>query len=92
MYKGTKVITLENVFDGTIMIKYRNKIYKTKKIEGHFQDPEKKKQAIINNQKELALALKERDERQKARNCICQLKSGPPSRLKSGPLFDRDIH
>jgi len=24
--------------------------------------------------------------------CICQLKSGPPSRLKSGPLFDRDIH
>lgn len=67
MYKGTRVETLENIFDSSLKIKYRNKIYKTKKIEGHFQDPEKKRQALINNQKELEQILLERDERQKAR-------------------------
>ena len=67
MYKGTTVETLENIFDGEVKIKYRNKIYKTKQIEGHFQEPEKKKQNLINNQKELDLVLRERVEKQKAR-------------------------
>ena len=67
MYKGTMVETLENVFDGTLRVKYRNKVYKTKQIEGHFKDPEKRKQVLINNQKELELVLKQRDERLKAR-------------------------
>ena len=61
MYKGTTVEILQNIFDKNVYVKYRNKIYKTKKIEGHFQDPEKRKQALINNQKELELVLAERD-------------------------------
>jgi len=68
MYKGSKVEVLENVFTGEVYIKYRNKIYYTKQIEGHYQDPEKRKQAVINNQKELDEALRIRDNKLKARN------------------------
>jgi len=53
MYKGTKVLAMQNVFTNTIYIKYRHKIYNTKQISGHFQDQVKLKQKLINNQKEL---------------------------------------
>lgn len=61
MYKGTSVEVLQNIFDKNVYVKYRNKIYQTKLIEGHFQDPQKKKQALINNQKELELVLSQRN-------------------------------
>ncbi len=60
MYKNTKVETLENIFDNTLKIRYRNKVYNTKKIESHFQDSEIKKQKIVNNQKDLELILNEK--------------------------------
>ena len=61
MYKGTTVEIFQNIFDKNVYVKYRDKIYTTKQIEGHFQDPKKRKQALINNQKELELVLAERD-------------------------------
>ena len=61
MYKGTTVDVLQNIFDKKICIKYRNKVYQTKQIEGHIQDSEKRKQALINNQKELELVLSDSD-------------------------------
>ena len=41
--------------------------YDTIKIEGHRQDPNKKQQMKIDNQKQLEQVLRERDERLKAR-------------------------
>ena len=40
---------------------------KLKQIEGHRQDPVKREQMRIDNQKQLEQVLKERDERLKAR-------------------------
>lgn len=59
MYKGTLIEVLQNIFDKKVYVKYRGVVYQTKKIEGHFQDPEKKKQVLINNQKELKIVLAE---------------------------------
>ncbi len=66
-YKGTKVEVWKDVFDGTIRIFKNKKIYNTRKIEGHRQEPGKKEQKIIDNQKTLERLFRERDERLKAR-------------------------
>ena len=66
-YKGTKVEVWEDVFNGTVRI-YKNKtLYNTREIEGHYQDPIKKEQKRIQDQKMLEQLFKERDERLKAR-------------------------
>ncbi|MGN1379592.1 MAG: hypothetical protein ACI4XR_04295, partial [Bacilli bacterium] len=44
-----------------------NKIYNTRKIDGHRIDMEKKKQKRIDDQKQLEILIRERDERLKAR-------------------------
>ena len=51
------------------MLEYlkNNKIYNTRKIDGHRIDMDKKKQKIINDQKQLEILIRERDERLKAR-------------------------
>ena len=67
IYKGTKITVYENVFTKVIRIKYYNIFFETKQIEGHRQDPVKKEQLKIDNQKQLEQVLKERDERLKAR-------------------------
>ena len=43
------------------------KVYNTRKVEGHRQDPIKRKQKIIQDQKKLEKLFRERDERLKAR-------------------------
>ena len=48
-------------------VKYYNIFYNTKQIEGHRQDPVKREQMKIDNQKQLEQVLRERDERLKAR-------------------------
>lgn len=67
IFKGTKVEVYENVLTKVVRIKYYNIFYETNKLKEHFQDPEKKKQLKIMNQKQLEQVLKERDERLKAR-------------------------
>ena len=67
IYKGTEIHVFENVLTRKIKVKYYNIFYETKKIEGHRQDPEKREQMRIDNQKQLEQVLKERDERLKAR-------------------------
>lgn len=67
IYKGTEIQIFENVLIKVVRVKYYNFFYKTKQIEGHFQDPAKRKQIKIDNQKQLEQVLKERDERLKAR-------------------------
>ena len=67
IYKGTKIKVYENVLTKVVKIKYYNVFYETKQIEGHRQDPVKREQMRINNQKQLEQVLKERDERLKAR-------------------------
>lgn len=64
-YKGTTVEVWEDVFDNTIRIHKGNKTYKTRKINGHRIDPEKRKQKIIQDQKQLEQLFRERDERTK---------------------------
>ena len=66
-YKGTKVEVWKDVFDGTVRIFKNNKIYNTKKVPGQRIDITKKEQKRIDNQKQLEILLKERDERLKAR-------------------------
>ena len=66
-YKGTTVEVWQDVFTNEIRIFKNNKIYNTRKIEGHRVDVEKKKQKIIEDQKQLEILLRERDERLKAR-------------------------
>ena len=67
IYKGTEVQVFENVLTKVIKVKYYNTFYDTKQIEGHRQDPVKREQMRIDNQKQLEQVLKERDERLKAR-------------------------
>ena len=67
IYKGTEVQIFENVLTKVIKVKYYNTFYDTKQIEGHRQDPVKREQMRIDNQKQLEQVLKERDERLKAR-------------------------
>ena len=50
-----------------VRVKYYNIFYETKQVEGHRQDPVKKEQLRIDNQKQLEQVLRERDERLKAR-------------------------
>ena len=66
-YKGTTVEVWQDVFTNDIRIFKNNKIYKTRKIEGHRVDMKKKEQKIIDDQKQLEVLLRERDERLKAR-------------------------
>lgn len=66
-YKGTKVEVWADVFDCTIRIYKNNKVFNTRLIEGHIQDPNKKEQKRIQDQKELEKLFRERDERLKAR-------------------------
>ena len=67
IYKGTEVQVFENVLTKVVRVKYYNIFYETKQIEGHRQDPIKREQMRIDNQKQLEQVLKERDERLKAR-------------------------
>ena len=67
IYKGTEIQVFENVLTKVVRIKYYNIFYKTKKIEGHRQDPIKREQMRIDNQKQLEQVLRGRDERLKAR-------------------------
>ena len=67
IHKGTKIQVFENVLTKKVKVKYYNIFYETKKIEGHFQDPVKREQMRIDNQKQLEQVLRERDERLKAR-------------------------
>ena len=67
IYKGAEIQIFENVLTRKVKVKYYNIFYETKKIEGHRQDPEKREQMRIDNQKQLEQVLKERDERLKAR-------------------------
>ena len=67
IYKGTEVQVFENVLTKVVRVKYYNIFYNTKQIEGHRQDPVKREQMKIDNQKQLEQVLRERDERLKAR-------------------------
>ena len=67
IYKGTEITVYQNVLTKVIRVKYDNIFYETKQIEGHMQDPAKKEQLRIDNQKQLEQVLRERDERLKAR-------------------------
>jgi predicted SAM-dependent methyltransferase len=51
-FKGTEITVMKDIFDITIRAIFREKVYITKQIEGHYQDPIKKQQRV-NNQKEL---------------------------------------
>ena len=66
-YKGTTIEVWQDVFTNDIRIFKNNKIYNTRKIEGHRVDMKKKEQKIIDDQKQLEVLLRERDERLKAR-------------------------
>ena len=67
IYKGTEIQVFENVLTKVVRVKYYNILYETKQIEGHRQDPIKREQMKIDNQKQLEQVLRERDERLKAR-------------------------
>lgn len=67
IYKGTEIQVFENVLTKVVRVKYYNVFYNTKQIEGHRQDPIKREQMRIDNQKQLEQVLRERDERLKAR-------------------------
>ena len=67
IYKGTEIQVFENVLTKKVKVKYYNVFYETKKIEGQRQDPVKREQMRIENQKQLEQVLRERDERLKAR-------------------------
>ena len=66
-YKGTTVEVWKDVFNGNVRIFKNNKIYNTRKIEGHRIDMNKKEQKRIDDQKQLEILIRERDERLKAR-------------------------
>ena len=67
-YKGTKVEVWQDVFNTELIrICKDKKVYNTRKIEGHRQDPIKREQKRIQDQKELEKLFRERDERLKAR-------------------------
>ena len=67
IYKGTKIQVFENILSKVVRIKYYNNFYETNQIEGHWQDPVKKEQLRIDNQKQLEQVLREREERLNAR-------------------------
>ena len=67
IFKGTEVEVYQNVLTKIVKVKYYNNFNETKQIEGHKQDPIKREQLRIDNQKQLEQVLKERDERLKAR-------------------------
>ena len=71
IYKETEIQVFKNVLTKVIKVKYYNIFYETKKIEGHYQDPVKREQMRIDNQKQLEQVLRERDERLKARAKQC---------------------
>ena len=52
IFKGTDITVMEDIFDHTIRAEYRKKVYSTRQIAGHRQDPVKRQQKI-QNQKEL---------------------------------------
>lgn len=66
IFKGTKLLVYQNVLTKVIRVKYYNHFYNTIQIEGHRQDPVKREQLRIDNQKQLEQVLKERDERVQA--------------------------
>lgn len=67
MFKGTEVIVLIDIFDSKIVrIEYRKKVFNTKLIDGHRNNPVKH-QIKINNQKELERLIDERYENEKTR-------------------------
>ena len=66
-YKGTKVEVWKDVFDGTVRIFKNNKIYNAKKVPGQRIDISKKEKKRIDDQKQLEILLKEKNERLKAR-------------------------
>ena len=67
-YKGTKVEVWQDVFNTELIrICKDKKVYNTRKIEGHRQDPIKREQKRIQDQKELEKLFRERDERLNAR-------------------------
>ena len=52
IFKGAAITVMEDIFDNTIRAEYRKKVYSTRQIAGHKQDPIKRQQKI-QNQKEL---------------------------------------
>lgn len=67
-YKGTKVEVWQDIFNPKyIRISKDKKIYNTRLVEGQYQDPIKKEQKRIQDQKILEQLFRERDERLKAR-------------------------
>ena len=66
-YKGTTVEVWQDIFTSNVRIFKNNKIYNTRRVEGHRIDMKKKEQKIIEDQKQLEVLLRERDERLKAR-------------------------
>ena len=52
IFKGSTITVMEDIFDHTIRAEYRKKVYSTRQIAGHKQDPVKRQQKI-RNQKEL---------------------------------------
>lgn len=66
-YKGTIVEVWKDVFNGNVRIFKNDKIYNTRKINGHRIDMEKKKQKRIDDQKQLEILIRKRDEKLKAR-------------------------
>ena len=52
IFKGSDITVMEDIFDHTIRAEYRKKVYSTRQIAGHKQDPMKRQQKI-QNQKEL---------------------------------------
>ena len=66
IFKGTKLLVYQNVLTKVVKVKYYNHFFNTIQIEGHRQDPVKREQLRIDNQKQLEQVLKERDERVQA--------------------------
>ena len=63
IFKGTSLMIYQNVLTKIVKVKYYNHFYNTVQIEGHRQDPVKREQLRIDNQKQLEQVLKERDKR-----------------------------
>ena len=62
LFKGTEITVMEDVFDHIIRPEYRKKVYNTKQVAGHLQNPVKRQQKI-QNQKELDEYLRLQDSR-----------------------------
>jgi Integrase core domain. len=61
-FKGTTLEVMKDVFDNTIRVKYKEKIYNTVQVSGHRHDIAKRQQKIA-NQKELEEYLNSPDKR-----------------------------